>query len=204
MSKLNMPAIIPVAGMKTEFGMEWDSSLMPVGPNYTAIEATIFECLHAGCSSIWIVANDDLAPLVKKHIGEWVYDPVYFWDNYVNNHIVQRRTHIPIYYVPILPKDRDRRDSYGWSALFGMHSAWWVSFRISKWVIPKKYFVSFPHNAYDFWTLREHRKQLFNTTKNFFFTHEGKTIKDNLPLPFTMRGEDFIQCRREVNRLTTK
>ena len=32
MSKLNMPAIIPVAGMQSEFGMEWDSSLVLVGP----------------------------------------------------------------------------------------------------------------------------------------------------------------------------
>jgi hypothetical protein len=74
MSRLNMPAIIPVAGMNTEFGMEWDSSLMPVGPNYTAIEATIFECLHAGCSSIWIVANDDIAPLLRYRIGEYATD----------------------------------------------------------------------------------------------------------------------------------
>ena len=37
-----MPAIIPVAGMQTEFGMEWDASLVPVGANYTALEATVF------------------------------------------------------------------------------------------------------------------------------------------------------------------
>jgi hypothetical protein len=85
-----------------------------------------------------------------------------------------------------------------------MHSAWYVSHRISKWVVPKKYFVSFPHGMMDFWSIRKHRKQLFNTTKNFFFTIEGKTVKDNLPIPFTMRGEDFIQCRRWVNKLTTK
>jgi UTP-glucose-1-phosphate uridylyltransferase len=60
-----MPAIVPVAGMKTEFGMEWDSSLVPVGPSYSAIEATVYECLHAGCTSIWIVANDDVAPLLR-------------------------------------------------------------------------------------------------------------------------------------------
>ena len=34
-----MPAIIPVAGMNTEFGMDWDASLVPVAPNYTALEA---------------------------------------------------------------------------------------------------------------------------------------------------------------------
>ena len=69
MSKLNMPAIVPVAGMNTEFGMEWDASLIPVGPNYTAIEATVYECLHAGCTSIWIVANDDVAPLLRHRLG---------------------------------------------------------------------------------------------------------------------------------------
>lgn len=200
----HLAGIIPLANFKDNYKLPYDSFMLPIENDFTLIQKSVFECALAGCSTIWIVANDDLAPLVKKHIGEWVYDPVYFWDNYIDNRIVQRRTHIPIYYVPILPKDRDRRDSYGWSALFGMHSAWYVSHRISKWVVPKKYFVSFPHGIYNFWSLREHRKDLFNTTKNFFFTHEGKTVKDNLPIPFTMRGEDFIQCRRWVNKLTTK
>jgi len=60
---------------------------------------------------------------------------------------------------------------------------------------------AFPHNAYDYWSLREQRKKLSNTTKNFFFTSEGKTIKDKLPIPFTMRGEDLTSpliIRREV------
>jgi hypothetical protein len=200
----HLAGIIPLANFKENFKLPYDSFMLPFQEDFTLIQKSVFECAMAGCSTIWIVANDDLAPIVKKHIGEWVYDPVYFWDNYVDNRIVQRRVHIPIYYVPILPKDRDRRDSYGWSALFGMHSAWWVSYRISKWVVPKKYFVSFPHSAYNFWSLREHRKNLHNTAKNFFFTHEEKTVKDNLPIPFTMRGDDFIQCRRSINKLTTK
>ena len=72
--QLNMPAIIPVAGMNSEFGMEWDSSLMPVGPNYAALEATIYECLHVGCTSLWIVANDDVAPLLRSRLGEFTTD----------------------------------------------------------------------------------------------------------------------------------
>ena len=69
-----MPAIIPVAGMQTEFGMEWDASLMPVAPNYTALEASVYECLHSGCNSIWIVANDDVAPLLRHRLGEVATD----------------------------------------------------------------------------------------------------------------------------------
>ena len=200
----HLAGIIPLANYKDSFKLPYDSFMLPIQDDFTLIQKSVFECALAGCSTIWIVANDDLAPLVKKHVGEWVYDPVYFWDNYLDNKVVQRRVHIPIYYVPILPKDRDRRDSYGWSALFGMHSAWWTSIRISKWAIPKKYFISFPHGMYDFWSLREHRKDIFNTTRNFFFSHDGMTVKDGLPIPFAMRGEDFIQCRRHVNAITTK
>jgi hypothetical protein len=32
----------------------------------------------------------------------------------------------------------------------------------------------------------------------------GRTVKDNIPLPFTMFGDDYIQCRRSVNKKTTK
>jgi hypothetical protein len=38
----------------------------------------------------------------------------------------EQRKEIPIYYIPIHPKDRDRRDSYGWSVLYGAYSAWRV------------------------------------------------------------------------------
>jgi hypothetical protein len=200
----HLAGIIPLANFDEKFKLPYHSCLLPIANNFTLIQKSVYECAMAGCATIWIVANEDMAPVIKHHIGEWVYDPVYFWDDYVDNKIAQRRTHIPIYYIPIHPKDRSKRDSYGWSALYGMHSAWWVSFRISKWVIPKKYFVSFPHSVYDYWSLREFRKQLSKTKRNFFFTHEGKTIKDNVPIPFTMRGEDFIQCRRHVNKITTK
>ena len=57
-SKKNIPGIIPVAGLTSEFGMEWDASLVPISPNYTALEASVYECLNVGCSSIWIVATD--------------------------------------------------------------------------------------------------------------------------------------------------
>ena len=73
-SKENLPGIIPVAGMTSEFGMEWDSSLIPVAPNYTALESAIYECIHVGCNSIWIVANDDIAPLIRHRIGEYATD----------------------------------------------------------------------------------------------------------------------------------
>ena len=34
--------------------------------------------------------------------------------------------------------------------------------------------------------------------------HEELTVLDGVPLPFTMTGADYIQCRRFVNKKTTK
>ena len=99
----HLAGIIPLANFDDNYKLPYNSFLLPIQNDFTLIQKSVFECAMAGCSTIWIVANDDLAPLVKKHIGEWVYDPVYFWDNYKQSYC-QRRTHIPIYYVPILPK----------------------------------------------------------------------------------------------------
>tara|TARA_Y100000296_G_C5132596_1_gene236376 strand:- start:140 stop:931 length:792 start_codon:yes stop_codon:yes gene_type:complete len=177
--------------------------MLPVNKGFTAIQKSVFECAMAGCQTIWIVANEDLAPIVRKTVGEWAYDPVYYNRTFTKFYSEVRKE-IPIYYVPIRDKDRSRRDSYGWSILHGINSAWWVANRISKWLVPEKYFISFPMTAYDIFSLRQHRKRISNKNANFFITYQGQTAKDNLPLPFTMRGEDFIQCRRKVNKQTTR
>ena len=70
MSKLHLAGIIPVANLKTDFNLTTPEVLMPVGPGFTAIQKSVFECALAGCNTIWIVANDDLAPIVKSAVGE--------------------------------------------------------------------------------------------------------------------------------------
>ena len=114
------------------------------------------------------------------------------------------RREIPIYYVPVSLKDCDKRDSYGWSVIHGVNSAWWVGVKISKWLTPDKYFVSFPMAAYDIYSLREYRKQIADKKSNFFLTHKNKTVKGNLPLSFTLTGDDCIKCRRQINKTTTR
>ena len=202
MSKLHLAGIIPVANLKTDFNLTTPEVLMPVGPGFTAIQKSVFECALAGCNTIWIVANDDLAPIVKSVVGEWTYDPVYF--QRMSAFSSEQRREIPIYYVPIHPKDRDRRDSYGWSVLYGAYSAWKVANKISSWLTPKKYFVSFPMATYDIYKIREHRKLINHKTNNFFLSYDGETVKNNKPIAFTFTGEDFKQCRRSVNKQTTR
>jgi len=202
MSKFHLAGIVPVANLKSDFDLITPEIMLPVNKGFTAIQKSVFECAMAGCSTIWIVANDDLAPIVRKNVGEWVYDPVYY--SKLSRFSSESRREIPIYYVPIHPKDRDRRDSYGWGALYGMHSAWRAAYDISKWVVPQKYFVSFPMSVYNIHSIRPMRRAISDKESNFFLMYNGKTVKDGIPISFTMFGEDFKRCRKSINQKTTR
>jgi len=202
MSRIHLAGIVPIANFKSDFNLATPEVLLPINNGFSAIQKSIFECAMAGCNTIWIVANDDVAPVVRATVGEWTYDPVYY--RRPSRHSSEERKEIPIYYVPIHPKDRDRRDSYAWSILFGIHTAWRVSYALSRWVVPEKYYVSFPFGVYDINQLRHHRKEINKKGHNFFLTHAGKSVKDNTLAGFTMTGEDFKACRRSVNQKTTK
>lgn len=202
MSRIHLAGIIPVANIKTDFNLATPEILLPINAGLTAIQKSVFECAMAGCNTIWIVANDDLAPIIRKVVGEWVYDPVYY--SKMVRFSSEQRKEVPIYYVPIHPKDRDRRDSYGWSVLYGAYSAWKVAYKISQWVTPDKYYVSFPMAAYDVYSIRDYRKLINHKDNNFFLSYDGETVKNNKPIAFTFTGEDFKKCRRHINKATTR
>ncbi len=96
----HLAGIIPVAGHKINFGMEWDESLAPISPNYTLIENAVYECAWAGCDTIWIVCNDDVAPVVRYRIGDYIQDPLYFY-NTLGPKPSSLRRRIPIFWVPV-------------------------------------------------------------------------------------------------------
>jgi len=197
-----MAGIIPIANIKTDHKNPLCEVLIPIDNGFSAIQKSVYECALAGCSTIWIVANDDMAPIIRHTIGDWVYDPVYF--NRMSKFPSTERKEVPIYYVPIHPKDRDRRDSYGWSVLYGQLTAWHVSKKISHWLTPDKYYVSFPLGLFDFSVIRENRKLIRDKKNNFFFIFNNESIKNDLPLSFTMFGEDFKKCRKHINQKTTR
>ena len=192
-----MPAIIPVAGMQTEFGMEWDASLVPVGANYTALEATVFECLHAGCSSIWIVANDDVAPLLRLRLGEYATDIRSIEQGSFKKFGATHHTEVPIYYVPIHPKHRDKVDNYAWSAIYGANVAYWIMTKFSRWTRPSQYYVSFPMGMMDPKEVLKHRAALRKEAP-FYFSYEGKTVKDGLPLSFVLDPEEWRRAKHVI------
>ena len=195
--------IIPIANLKCDYEFAYPDVLMPIEDSFTAIQKSVYECAMAGCNTIWIVANNDLAPIVRKVIGDWVYDPVYY-ERFFTKFYADHRREVPIYYAPIHPKDRQRRDSYGWSILHGVNTAFVTSYRISKWIIPQNYYVSFPMSIFDVKSIREYRRNISTTKNNFFIRYDNKTAKDGEFLSFTLKGEDFKACRNKINKTTTR
>ena len=173
---------------------------MPVAVDYTAIEAAVVEAAMAGCKTIWIVCNDDIAPIVRYRVGDFIQDPLHFYNNY-NYNISDRRMKIPIYWVPIHPKDRDKRDCLSWSVLHGAVTSLKISSQISKWLIPDKYYVSFPYGIFDPRPLQKIRNKI-RSKNNFYVSYNNKTVSDNIYSSFTFGKDEFIQYRRNVRRGT--
>ena len=200
----HLSGIIPIANYETDLNVSFPELLMPVCDGFNLIQKSVYECAAAGCNTIWIVANDDLAPIIRKTVGDWVYDPVYYKRDLESKFYSQLRKEVPIYYVGIKPKDQKKRDSYGWSILEGIHASYMTSYKISKWLPPEKYFISFPFGVYDIYFIRQHRKLIRDKQTNLFFKYNGESVIDNQYLPFTMKGEDFKLCRRAINQKTTR
>ena len=201
---MHVAGIVPVNGYKTDIELRYPSCLLPIKNNWTLVQQAVLECAMAGCNTIWIVANADMAPAIRHQVGERIEDPVYLYRTKNPEYFEGNRKDIPIYYVPIHPKDRDRRDSYGWSVLYGINSAWKVSFHISKWSEPQKYYISFPFGVMDHSEVRSYRDVVRDPNRNLFFTKDGKDVRSGLHLSFTMDPIDFKLCRRNVNSKTTK
>ena len=141
-----------------------------------------------------------MQPLIKERVGEWIYDPSSLLETGIFSS--QKRRRVAIYYVPVHPKDRDRRDCLGWSALYGALSAYHISKRMSRWLIPDKFYCAFPYGVYDPEVVREHRKKI-SSKQNFCLTSNSDSVITGEYLGFTFDGEDFKKCRRSVRQRAT-
>ena len=186
----NVAGVIPLSGWDSTFDFPWPDYLQPLREGFLALERSVYECAYAGCDSIWIVCNDDTAPLVKQRVGDYVMSPRYFEEK----DFVKRKDYhekwIPVYYTPVSQKDRDRRDSLGWSILHGALTSFLISDKMSRWVTPTKYFVSFPFGIYHPGIVRDHRDAI-RGPNSFFLSHRGETVRDNKFLAFTFFPEDW-------------
>lgn len=191
MSKItHLAGIVPVADSPKDFRFVWDDVMIPLSQNYYAIEKAVHDCAMAGCDTIWIVCNLETKPIIRKRIGDYTLDPVTVGSNSLAFAPDKYRRYIPVYYVPIPEKFYYKSNCLPWSIIQGAMTCYNISSAVSKWTQPDYYYVSFPFGVYPTKELRPIRRELVKS-KNVYFAYEGKTIKDNLLLPFTFDGNDF-------------
>lgn len=190
----HLAGVVPVSGLSSDFDYPWHPSLNPIGQGFLAIERAVVECAWAGCETIWIVCDDDTQPLIKHRLGDYVVDPVTIKQSKFKNFSDNHKKLIPIFYSPIHPKDRDRRDSLAWSTMHGMLSAFVTSNKISKWVLPSRYFVSFPYGVYDPEIVYQHRADISSKSKVVLQHCGSSVLNSNTCLSFTASPEDYKNC----------
>lgn len=197
----NLVGIIPIAGQESrDFSQPWPDCLMPIAPDYTLIEAAVVECAWAGCKSIWIIVNDDFAPIIKKKLGDFAGDPIWAYRSFDPNPTANKKR-IPIFYVPIPMKHRNKRDSTAFSVVHGSLTAFKLMSNLSNWFTPHKYYVKFPHSYFPAWQLREHRKKISSTT-NCYLTFNGAGVKEGNLCSFTFGKDDWMEFRRVIRKGT--
>ena len=186
----HLAGIVPVASRPLDFELPWSDCLVPLAPNFFAVERAILECAYAGCETIWVICNDDTTPIIRHRIGDFIQDPV--WIGRRNKYPSQSRRPISIYYVPISQKDWFKQNCTSWSIVHGAATAYSISNSMSRWLAPKKYYVAFPHGVYEPAEIRAHRLKI-SDEDNVCLAHQGKTILDGKLLGFTFGEKELRQ-----------
>ena len=199
----HLAGIIPVSGPKLDFNFPWHDCMMPIAKDYLAIERSVLECAYAGCETIWIVCDDDMQPLIRHRLGDYANDPVWVYRHF-DTEKGDKKKLIPIQYVPIHPRDKNKRDCYGWSILYGAKVADKASKVISKWLAPDRFYVSFPYGVYHHWLPREHRDKISKRQdRKVLYRYDNKTVADGEFLGFTFNQSDLKQLTNEVKEKST-
>ena len=170
---------------------------MPIAENYTALERAVFECACAGCESIWITVNDDWMPLIKKRIGEYVFDPIFYYRQY-ETYPSESRKIIPVFFVPHLTKYRDKKDSLGWGIINSALYAQKVTRGVSHLLMPDMFYAAFPFGVYNPRVILKHRG-IISSKKRFALTYKEKSITAGNRLGFTFNAADISAIKNYVD-----
>jgi hypothetical protein len=183
----HLAAIVSAVGPPLEFNMPWHDCLMPVGENYHAIERAVNTAAVAGATTIWVVLDRSAAPIIKKKVGEWIYDPETIWDPFKP---FLKKVQIPIYYISVQPKDIARRDSQGWGALYASKVIHYVSSKMSMWSAPSRYLFISPYGVSCEESILNSRT-LLKGKKEIAYIFNNKNFQDNIHLPFTFAQSQY-------------
>jgi hypothetical protein len=188
-----LAGVIPISGLPLDYDMPWHDSLIPLAPNYLAVERAVMECVYAGCETVWLVGKEGDTPIIRYRIGDFVVDPlstIYYdkKDFYKNR---------SIFYVPVNAKDFRKRDSLSYSVIRGVKVAHKVSTFLSGYYAPDKFYIAWPYGVYPPEHVQPFRP-FISHKKPFFMRYDNKTVKDDEYLSFTMSLAEAKQCNLDI------
>jgi len=198
----HIAGIVPVSKIDSDFDLFLHPCVMPLDNGFYAIQRSIIECAYAGCKTIWIVCDDSVAPLIKKICGDFVQDPIAITNSKYKTFPQENLKSIPIFYVPLSYKNQNK-EGIGMSVLDGITASFLVSDKISKWVIPQRYYVSSPYGVYDPYCIKEQRDQIL-INDSFLLTCNDKSIFTNDHLGFSISPKQFKHCNYLFKRMDVK
>lgn len=187
----NLAGIIPIAGYQNEYGTIWPDFMNQLSPNYYPIHKSVMECAFAGCDTIWIICNNDYMPIIRKFIGESVKDPSSYerWYYTKSGMKKYKLKTIPVMYVS-MPIKYLEKCTIPLSIVYGAYAVKKLTLKLSKWINPDRYFVSFLNNQYNFNGLYDLRPKIKNYNP-FYVSHHGQTIIDGAASAFTFDNNDL-------------
>lgn len=196
-----MVGIIPLDGYDHNEELPYAPWLKPLVEDLTLVESAVLQCAFVGCKQIIIVCEERSARMLKRHLGEWVESPKGFFIPYMP-FPKDYRVQIPIYYTRIPEKDRRQRGSASWAIIHGANFSNAMARRVTKWSLPRSFFVTFPWTAIDFWEMKE-RAYDATRAKQSYFSHEGKTVWDGEYIPFIFDQKSFAAMRANFHEKNT-
>ncbi len=198
----HIAGVIPVANVETEIEMIAPLCLAPISNGFTLLQRSVLECAYAGCKTIWIVCSDVDGPLIKRVCGDFVVDPYSLSDMRFKKYPSENVKYIPIFYVPVSYKNSEKR-GIGVSVVEGVLASFSVSSKMSKWLVPERYYVSSPYGVYDPTTLKG-EKTTIKKSEAVFLEATGASVLSGNHIGFSFGAEKFKHCNYLFKRMPTK
>ena len=203
LDNFHLAGIVPLSGFEVEnkIGV-LHPGLLSLSSTLLAVERSIIECNYAGCKTIWVVCNENYQPIIRQRVKDFTTSFYSLSSAKFSRFGQTKIKHIPIYYVSIPASLRGKRDSLGWAVLHAAQQAFYVCAKISKWLVPNKYFVSNPYGIHDPKIISEN-KSILTSTHNLFITEKDKSVANAMNMSFSFRPDDFIKIRKNIKSFCT-
>ena len=197
----HIAGIIPVSKVSTDIDLVLHPSALPIGNNFYAIQRSIVECSYMGCKTIWIVCDESVAPLLKSICGDFVLNLAQHERSKYANFPTADRTQIPIFYVPVSYKHMNK-NGIGISVIEGVNASFTVSDKLSKWVVPHRYYVSIPYGVYD--CRIKNARSAIRENECFFLKHNESSYKTGDYLGFSFSSRQYKHCNYLFKRMSVQ